>query len=79
MDNHEAEKVAEAMAGNLKNLTIEAGLVETEISGPVPCFFSKVNDQYRWQIIIRGPEPTLVLPARLPEGWRLEIDPPTLL
>ena len=79
MDNHEAEKVAEAMAGNLKNLTIEAGLVETEISGPVPCFFSKVNDQYRWQIIIRGPEPSFVLPARLPEGWRLEIDPPTLL
>ena len=29
----------------------------TDFIGPVPCFFAKVGGWYRWQIVVRGPDP----------------------
>jgi primosomal protein N' (replication factor Y) len=51
----------------------------TEIIGPVPCFFSRQNALYRWQIILRGPDPVSVLRGRALEDWRVEVDPVSLL
>ncbi len=55
----------------------------TSLIGPVPCFFSKHNGQFRWQVVVRGPDPAAVLrahPGDLPsEGVSLQIDPPSLL
>lgn len=67
--------LAEVLHTRLK----KAGRVETDLLGPVPCFYPKVNDHYRWQIVLRGPDPDSILPSRFPEGWRVEIDPPDLL
>ncbi|HCU98251.1 MAG TPA: primosomal protein N' [Chloroflexi bacterium] len=50
-----------------------------DIVGPVPCYFSKIGDNYRWQIVLRGPKLRELLDMKMPVGWRLEVDPLNLL
>jgi primosomal protein N' (replication factor Y) len=78
-DNVKAEEEAKRTASRLK-VKIEAeGRHQTELIGPVPCFFAKVDGLYRWQIVVRGPDPaSLVRDIKL-NDWRIEIDPISLL
>ena len=46
---------------------------------PVPCFFSRIHGLYRWQIVLRGPDPASLLRGRSLGEWRVEVDPPNLL
>jgi primosomal protein N' (replication factor Y) len=74
-----AENAARQMADQLR-LWIEAeGRRETDIIGPAPCFFSRLGGNYRWQVVLRGPDPASLLRARNLGDWRVEIDPPSLL
>jgi primosomal protein N' (replication factor Y) len=47
--------------------------------GPVPCFFARVGGIYRWQIVLRGPDPAKLLKPEMLKSCRIEIDPPSLL
>ena len=53
----------------------------TEMIGPAPCFFGRQDGLYRWQIVLRGPDPASVLRGRSlgASGWRVQIDPLSLL
>jgi primosomal protein N' (replication factor Y) len=52
----------------------------TDIIGPAPAFFARYRGFYRWQILIRGPEPTQVLRGlSIPFGWRVDVDPVSML
>lgn len=75
----EAEKNALEMARRLKDWILESPYPETDIIGPVPCFFPKEGGQYRWQIILRGTDPASVLRGRDWGEWRVEVDPFSLL
>jgi primosomal protein N' (replication factor Y) len=78
-DNARAEEESQKMAGRLK-VKIEAdALHQTELIGPVPSFFAKENGEYRWQIILRSPDPALFLKDFKLNDWRIEIDPIGLL
>ena len=79
LDGQQAETTTKNMADYLLNRIHKTGMVETDLVGPVPCFFSKFNNYYRWQIILRGSDPARALPTRFLEGWRVEIDPVSLL
>jgi primosomal protein N' (replication factor Y) (superfamily II helicase) len=71
---------AEAVAAELEARAAERRLGATEILGPTQPFFGRVAGQTRWQIIIRAPDPTRLLgDYLLPPGWRVEIDPVSLL
>ncbi len=79
VDNVKAEEESQVLAGRLK-VKIEAdALRQTELIGPVPSFFAKENGEYRWQIIVRGPNPALLLRDIKLSDWRIEIDPINLL
>ena len=78
-DNAEAEKVAKALAERLSTDLITESRTQTDLIGPAPCFFAKMNGIYRWQVILRGPDPVSLLRGRLPDGWRVEVDPVSLL
>lgn len=78
-DNAEAEKAAKALAVRLSTDLIAESRIGTDLIGPVPCFFAKMNGIYRWQVILRGPDPVSLLRGRLPDGWRVEVDPVSLL
>jgi primosomal protein N' (replication factor Y) (superfamily II helicase) len=78
-DNAKAEEECKKLATKL-NLKIEAqALRQTELIGPVPCFFAKENGEYRWQIVLRSPDPTSLLKDLRLNDWRIEIDPISLL
>jgi primosomal protein N' (replication factor Y) len=78
-DSAHAENTAEAMAGQLRTWLVEEGRTETELVGPTPCFFSRLGGLYRWQIVLRGPDPTSLLLGRNLGDWRVEVNPPSLL
>ena len=74
-----AEKSAQVMAEMLGKRIEKEKRSETDLIGAVPCFFAKEGGLYRWQIVLRGPDPASLLRGRLPEGWRVEVDPVSLL
>ncbi len=75
----EAEKEARALADRLKNWIDTGGYASTDLVGPVPCFYGKIKGLYRWQIILRGPDPATLLRDKPLGDWRVQVDPPDLL
>ena len=67
------------MAETLRARIVEQERVETSLIGPVPCFFSKIGGRYRWQIVLRGPQPAELIDLPLPDGWQVDVDPVSLL
>ena len=78
-DNIEAEKQARALSDKLKQALIDQNRSETSLIGPVPCFFARMGGIYRWQVILRGPDPASFLRGQIPDGWRVEVEPVSLL
>lgn len=74
-DAAKAEEEAQRLA---KKLSSENPKSSTMI-GPVPCFFAKVGGYYRWQIVLRGSNPKESLRNKKLDGWRVEVDPVSLL
>jgi primosomal protein N' (replication factor Y) len=66
-----------AAAARLLNEAVERlDLSGTELIGPVPCFFGRVNEIYRWQILVRSPDPLVLLNAvEAAQRWHVEVDP----
>lgn len=79
-DPVKAEDEARALAHRLEALIETEQRAQTDLIGPAPCFFAKVNDIHRWQVILRGPQPFSLLRnlAGL-NGWRVEVYPQSLL
>ena len=56
------------------------GLADVSLIGPAPCFFHRLQGRYRWQIVLRAPDPAALLRAfELPPGWQVDIDPVGML
>ncbi|MDY6893774.1 MAG: primosomal protein N', partial [Chloroflexota bacterium] len=56
------------------------GLLDTSLLGPSPAFSQRVRGKYRWQIIIRSPDPSPLLSrSNFPQGWSIDIDPVSLI
>ena len=70
-----AEKEARRVGGKLSAISSQ----QSAVIGPVPCFFAKVNGEYRWQIILRGANPQGLLQGVKLDGWRIEVNPVSLL
>jgi primosomal protein N' (replication factor Y) len=75
----QAESNSRTMAANIRKWIAAEDRRETDIIGPAPCFYQRLEGQYRWQIILRGPDPRSLLQSRALGGWRVEVDPPSLL
>jgi primosomal protein N' (replication factor Y) len=78
-DSTHAETAADTLAGQLRTWLVEENRTETELVGPTPCFFSRLAGLYRWQIVLRGPDPASLLRGRNLGDWRVEVNPPSLL
>ena len=78
-DPQRAEATAQTMAAQIKTWLVEEKFLETELVGPVPCFFSRIGGLYRWQLVLRGPNPASLLRGRNLGDWRVEVNPPSLL
>jgi primosomal protein N' (replication factor Y) len=70
---------ADRLTQKIRGWIQAGGHQSTDIIGPVPCFFNRVSGYYRWQLILRGPDPARVLRDRPIGDCRVEVDPPSLL
>ncbi len=77
--SQKAQSAAEKMAVQVEGWLKQGGYDSTEIIGPTPSFFPRINSYYRWQLVLRGPDPTAVLRGKNLGDWRIEVDPQTLL
>ena len=53
--------------------------IGTDLSGPAPCFFGKIAGEYRWQIVVRSPDPTALVRDKVFKGWYIDVDPMSTL
>ena len=78
-----AEQEARKVYARLRDLLSTSRWKLITAIGPVPSFFSKVGGVYRWQIVLRGPDPVPLLRENAVEhwlkDWRVEVDPISLL
>jgi primosomal protein N' (replication factor Y) len=66
---------------NLVRLEVRRqGLADVSLIGPAPCFFHRLRGRYRWQLVLRAPDPAAPLRSfGFPRGWQVDIDPVGLL
>lgn len=77
-----AESAALEMAQNLRHRLTAQGLGDAthHVLGPAPAFFPRFRGYYRWQILIKSPQPAGLLgDMPIPFGWRVDVDPISLL
>ncbi len=52
------------------------GIAGVSLIGPAPAFVHRLRGQYRWQLILRCPDPPAFLSEiTFPRGWSIDIDP----
>ena len=52
------------------------GIVDIKIIGPAPAFIARLRGRYRWQLTLRGNNPSrLFEKLELPAGWAADVDP----
>jgi primosomal protein N' (replication factor Y) len=74
-----AERQANILVGKLRRQIQAEKRRSVTIVGPAPCFYTRVEGRYRWQIVLRGANLRELLPARLGPEWRIEVQPASLL
>ena len=79
LSSQRVEQQTMAAFRQIQNWIEEGKHTATEIIGPAPCFFSRQNGYYRWQIILRGPDPVSILRGKSIAQARVVVDPPSLL
>ncbi len=72
---------AQQMVARLRLHIQRLGLPSVDLIGPTPHYVRRLRSQYRWYILVRANQPADVLRPLmpLPHGWRVNIDPVTLL
>lgn len=77
-----AQEASAAMAEILRRKLEQMGS-EGEgaaVLGPAPAFFARYRSYYRWQVLLRAPQPAHILRGlAIPFGWRIDIDPVSML
>jgi primosomal protein N' (replication factor Y) (superfamily II helicase) len=69
-------KEAERMKQYLGGQKVARGIVDIEIIGPAPAFIHRRRGHFRWQLIIRGSDPSRFLSSvDIPSLWNIDIDP----
>ncbi len=76
-----SSKAVETLARRLRSHVERLGIPAVTIIGPTPSYVQRVGSQYRWHILLRAADPAAILRPLLPlpHGWKVDIDPVTLL
>ena len=79
-DLKKAEKKARTFSTNLAGWIKEEGYRSTQIVGPTPAYFNRIRGEWRWQILVKGPNPLALVRDHHPGAeWIVEVDPPVIL
>ncbi|HSN77242.1 MAG TPA: primosomal protein N' [Anaerolineae bacterium] len=79
-ERERAKAEAEALARGLRFAILERSASGVDLIGPAPCFFGREQGKFRWHLILRAVDPTAFLRTfDIPAGWRVDVDPVSLL
>jgi primosomal protein N' (replication factor Y) len=78
VDREAAEREAGAMAERLRERARERRL-DVAILGPAPAYIARRADRWRWNLVLRGADPAVLLDGGLEPPWTVDVDPETLL
>ncbi|HYK95904.1 MAG TPA: primosomal protein N' [Candidatus Dormibacteraeota bacterium] len=73
-DRADAERVGREL---VETLRARAGAVQ--VSGPAPAFIAKRGDRWRFNVVLRGSDPVVLLDPPPGAPWSIDVDPETLL
>ncbi|HEU0028325.1 MAG TPA: primosomal protein N' [Ktedonobacterales bacterium] len=77
-DRYAAQVEATALSAALERVVRERALPDTDVVGPAPAFIERLRGRYRWQVILRGPDPVAALRALSADtpwwGWSVDVD-----
>lgn len=75
-----AENKARTYAAVLAGWIKKEGYRATRLVGPTPPYFARIRGEYRWQLLLKGPDPLALIKDHRPgPEWIIEVDPPTIL
>ncbi len=77
-DRDAAEREAIATAGRLRERARAFGL-PVEVVGPAPAYVARRAERWRYNVVLRGPEPALLLDPPPGAPWSIDVDPESLL
>ena len=70
------EREALRLAMLLKQQRDSWGYSDIDILGPVPAYLARLRGQYRWQIVLRGGDPRMLLDkVNVPLAWVVDVAP----
>ena len=77
---HTNDGLCQREAERMKYLLIEErdakGIADISLIGPAPAFIHRLRGRFRWQLILRGSDPSAFLEQiSIPQGWAVDIDP----
>ncbi len=70
---------AERLGRALRHQRQVWGLSEVDALGPAPAYPPRLRGRYRWHILLRGPDPRLLLDKVELDGWLVDVDPASVL
>jgi primosomal protein N' (replication factor Y) len=74
------QREAVRMARELAAEIASRGLDDLTLVGPAPAFIHRLRGKFRWQLVLRGSDPSALLTEiALPRGWSVDIDPVSLI
>jgi primosomal protein N' (replication factor Y) len=69
------QRGAERMRQRLSEEIASQGIDNLSLIGPAPAFIHRLRGRFRWQLILRGAEPSAFLSTiPMPPGWVVDID-----
>ena len=78
-DQEKAKQRAFNLASHLSEKIIKSTDKTLQVIGPSPPYFGKRSGYYRWQLILKGNQPELIIPQLDLHNWRVNVNPPNLL
>jgi primosomal protein N' (replication factor Y) len=71
-----AQRQAFEMTSKLTAEVARLGLPNVDVLGPSPAYVSRIRGRWRWNVLIRGDDPAVLLgDEQLPRGWTVDVDP----
>jgi primosomal protein N' (replication factor Y) len=71
-----AMQEADRMATGLRSEARRRGVADVEVIGPAPAFVPRVRGRYRWELLVKGNEPSELLHGlTFSQGWTVDVDP----
>ena len=77
-DREGAEREALAMAERLRARATERNAAVTVV-GPAPAYIARRAERWRWNLVLRGDDPSALLDGGLEPPWSVDVDPESLL